>query len=178
MKFHWQEFSCQWNSGGKLEATASWVPEPLALNESWTITWASVKRCLDLPGLESDLHQEMISPGMNQKEGGIWFFLSSPWWKYIQMCKIDNLLKERIRWLWPSKCKQTVLFLLSIKPRVGCKRESEGSADLEAEIHQALKCDDEQQENCRKLIIYKFEPDTDMSNDVIITEALAGLFIV
>ena len=70
-----------------------------------------------------------------------------------------------------------MLFLLSIKPRVGCKRESEGSADLEAEIHQALKCDDEQQENCRKLIIYKFEPDTDMSNDVIITEALAGLFI-
>ena len=37
---------------------------------------------------------------------------------------------------------------------------------------------DEQQENCRKLIIYKLEPDTDMSSDVIITEALAGLFIV
>lgn len=94
------------------------------------------------------------------------------------MCKINILLKEKIHWLWPSKCEQTVLFLLGIKPRVGCKRESEGSADLEAEIHRVLKHDDEQQENCRKLIIYKLEPDTDMSSDVIITEALAGLFIV
>lgn len=71
-----------------------------------------------------------------------------------------------------------MLFLLSIKPRVGCKRESEGSADLKAETHRVLKLDDEQQENFRKLIIYKLEPDTDVSNDVIITEALAGLFIV
>lgn len=61
---------------------------------------------------------------------------------------------------------------------MGCKRESEGSADLEAETHRVLKLDDEQQENFRKLIIYKLEPDTDVSNDVIITEALAGLFIV
>ena len=97
-------------------------------------------------------NQEMISPGMNQKEGGIWFFLSSPWRKYIRMCKIHILLKERIHWLWPSTCKQSVLFLLSIKPRVGCKRESEGSADLEAETHQVLKLDDEQQEMVQKEI--------------------------
>lgn len=67
-----------------------------------------------------------------------------------------------------------MLFLLGVKPTVGCKRESEGSSHLEAEIHRALKSDDEQPEDCRKLIIYKLEPNSDMSNDVIITEALAG----
>lgn len=41
---------------------------------------------------------------------------------------------------------------------------------------EAWRIDDEEPENFRKLNIYKFKPNFDMSNDVILTEALFGTF--